>query len=62
MRALDYDIPDELYYSKEHEWVKLEGKEAVVKWIELMAPGMYKLEQDELDARAKKMVWDELKK
>jgi len=30
MRAQDYDIPDELYYSKEHEWVKLEGKEAVV--------------------------------
>ena len=30
MRALDCDIPDELYYSKEHEWAKLEGKEAVV--------------------------------
>lgn len=39
-----------------------EGKEAVIKWVELMAPGMYKLEQDELDARAKKLVWDELKK
>lgn len=39
-----------------------EGKEAVIKWVELMAPGMYKLEQDELDARAKKLVWEELKK
>ena len=39
-----------------------EGKEAVVKWVELMAPGMHKLEQEELDARAKKLVWDELKK
>lgn len=39
-----------------------EGRAEVAKWIELMAPGMYKLEQDELDARAKKLVWDELKK
>jgi len=30
MRVLDYEIPDKLYYSKEHEWVRLEGKEAVV--------------------------------
>jgi len=30
MRVLDYEIPDSLYYSKEHEWVRLEGKEAVV--------------------------------
>ena len=30
MRALDYEVPEKLYYSKEHEWVKLEGKEAVV--------------------------------
>ena len=39
-----------------------QGKEAVVKWIELMGPAMYKLEEDELNARAKKLVWDELKK
>jgi len=26
----DYEIPDELLYSREHEWVRLEGKEAVV--------------------------------
>jgi len=30
MRVLDYEIPESLYYSKEHEWVRLEGKEAVV--------------------------------
>ena len=30
MRVLDYEFPDSLYYSKEHEWVRLEGKEAVV--------------------------------
>jgi len=30
MRVLDYEIPDKLYYSKEHEWVMVEGKEAVV--------------------------------
>jgi len=30
MRVLDYEIPDRLYYSKEHEWVLLEGNEATV--------------------------------
>jgi len=30
MRVLDYEIPDKLYYSKEHEWVRIEEKEAVV--------------------------------
>lgn len=30
MRVLDFEIPDGLYYSKEHEWVRLEGREAVV--------------------------------
>ena len=30
MRVLDYEIPDKLYYSKEHEWVRLEDKEAIV--------------------------------
>ena len=38
------------------------GRDEVTKWVELVAPGMCKLEQDELDARAKKLVWDELKK
>jgi glycine cleavage system H protein len=30
MRVNDCEIPEGFYYSKEHEWVKLEGKEAVV--------------------------------
>jgi len=30
MRYQDYEIPDDLCYSKEHEWVRLEGREAVV--------------------------------
>lgn len=39
-----------------------EGKTEIIKWIELMAPGMHKLEKEELDARAKKLMWEELKK
>jgi hypothetical protein len=38
------------------------GKEAVTKWLELMAWEMLELEKTQLDARAKKMMWDELKK
>ena len=56
---------DYFYYSTvgpEYCHLTDEGKEEVIKWVELMAPGMYKLEQEELDARAKKLVWDELKK
>jgi len=30
MRVLDYDIPDDLYYSREHEWVRIEDKNAVI--------------------------------
>ena len=30
MRVLDYEIPDKLYYSKEHEWVRVQDKSAVV--------------------------------
>ena len=30
MRVLEYDIPDDLRYSKEHEWVRIEGKTAVI--------------------------------
>lgn len=30
MRIQDYEIPDELYYSKEHEWARIEGEYAVV--------------------------------
>ncbi len=30
MHTSDSEIPEGLYYSKEHEWAKLEGKEAVI--------------------------------
>ena len=30
MQVLDYDIPNDLYYSKEHEWIKIEGETAVI--------------------------------
>lgn len=30
MHTSNSEIPQGLYYSKEHEWVKLEGKEAIV--------------------------------
>ena len=30
MHVNDFEIPEGLYYSKEHEWVKVEEKEAVV--------------------------------
>jgi len=30
MKEGNYDVPDGLYYSREHEWVKLEGKLARV--------------------------------
>ena len=30
MQVLNYDIPDDLYYSKEHEWVRVKGKTAVI--------------------------------
>lgn len=39
-----------------------EGGKAVIKWVQLMAPEMHKVEQDMIDARAKQLVFDELKK
>jgi len=30
MQVLNYNLPDKLHYSKEHEWVKTEGRTAVV--------------------------------
>jgi len=38
------------------------GKEEVIKWINIVAPQMFNKEKAELDARAKKLMWDELKK
>lgn len=38
------------------------GREAVATWINLMAWEMLELERKELDARAKRITWEELKK
>ena len=55
-----------LYYHSKvgHDYCHLteEGEKAVVSWINLMGPHMHKLQQQELDARAKQLVFDELKK
>lgn len=53
------------YYSKvgsEYCHLTDEGEKAVLSWINMMGPHMYKLQQQELDARAKQLVFDELKK
>jgi hypothetical protein len=38
------------------------GKEALMVYIETMAPLILKNERDKLDKRAKQMMWEELKK
>lgn len=53
------------YYSsvgKGYSHLTEEGKVAVVKWLEIMAWEMIELDKQELDARAKKLMWEELKK
>ncbi len=45
----------------EYNHFKDEGKEALIKYIEQMAPMMLRQQDAELDERAKKIVWDELK-
>ena len=56
----------ELYYhssvGRDYSHLTEKGKEAVANWLELTAFEMLKLEEAELDQRAKKMMWDELKK
>jgi hypothetical protein len=47
---------------KEYSHLTAQGKEAVIKWLDLMAWEMLELEKKELDARAKKLMWEELKK
>jgi hypothetical protein len=39
-----------------------EGEKAVIDWINLMGPQIHKSEHDEFIARAKNILWDELKK
>jgi hypothetical protein len=60
-------VKDRKYYyhspiGKDYCHLTDEGKVAVAKWLELMAPEMQELEQQQLDAHAKKLMWEELKK
>lgn len=53
------------YYSKvgaEYCHLTEEGEKAVVTWINTMGPQMHKMDQAVLDARAKQMVVNELKR
>lgn len=57
---------ERMYYNspigKEYSHFREAGEKAALKWLETMAPLMLELEKEQLDARAKKMMWDELKK
>jgi len=60
-------IKDSHYYhhstvSKDYSHLTEEGKDAVIKWLNIMACEMLEFERVELDARAKKVMWEELKK
>jgi len=56
----------DLYYhsgvGRDYSHLTERGKEAAVKWLDMMAHEMLELEKKELDARAKKLMWEELKK
>jgi len=60
-------IKDRDYYyhsgvGRDYSHLTERGKEATVKWLNMMAYEMLELEKAELDARAKKLMWEELKK
>jgi hypothetical protein len=46
----------------EYNHFQNDGKEAIMNFIETFAPLMLKQQNLELDERAKKIVWEELKK
>lgn len=53
------------YYSKvgaDYCHLTEEGEKAVLAWVNMMGPHMHRIEEDQLDTRAKKMMWEELKK
>jgi hypothetical protein len=45
-----------------HNKLTSEGEEAIVAFLKQFAPLMLKQQEKELDIRAKKMMWEELKK
>ena len=46
----------------EYNQLKDSGREAIMVFIDQFAPLMIQQQNNELDARAKKIMWDELKK
>lgn len=46
----------------EYNYFREGGKEALLLYIETMAPLILKNEREKLDKRAKQMMWEELKK
>ena len=46
----------------EYNYFREGGKEALMIYIEAMAPLILKNERQKLDKRAKQLMWDELKK
>jgi hypothetical protein len=59
---------DKLYHEStvgskgEYNYFRDNGKEALMLYIETMAPLVLKNEREKLDKRAKQLMWEELKK
>jgi len=59
---------DNLYYEStvgkkgEYNHFRDKGQEALLTYIEAMAPLILKNEREKLDKRAKELMWEELKK
>jgi hypothetical protein len=59
---------DKVYYQSsigkkgEYNHFKEGGQEALLTYIDYMAPLIMKNERDKIDKRAKEMMWEELKK
>ena len=48
--------------SSHHSKFENKGEQAVIDFVKQFAPLMLKKQNEELDERAKKLMWDELKK
>lgn len=63
---LEIIIDSKYYYysgiSSNYSQLTEEGREEIIQWVELMAPKMIELRQQELDNYAKSMIIGELKK
>jgi len=59
MKYQDYEIPDELLYSREHEWVRLAGKEAVVGITDYAQKQLHEVVYVEVKAEGSGVVQNE---